>query len=158
MNLFWKPISPELREFLERHGRTEPFLGWLGALFACALMALLSMIPAALLFAGINTWSPTKVPLWLLLLPSLFGFTLLIQRSLDMDTRRATLKAIVNTIATVLVALFVRYFLNHAFSDRILADGSAQTHIGSTPFWATLVVVWVFVTCSEMRFDPVTKR
>lgn len=155
MSLFWKPLSPEMREFVKRHRRKEPYLRWLAMLFGCALMALASMIPAALLFAGINTWSPVKVPLWVLLLPSVFGFTLWVQRSMDVDTRRATLRAIINTIATVLVALLVQYFQDHAFSDRILADGSAANRIGSTPFWATLIVVWVFVTCLEMRVDEV---
>lgn len=157
MSLFWKPSSPAVREFLEKNRRKEPYLGWIAMLFASALMALASMVFAALLFAGINSWSPMKVPLWILLLPPLFATTLWVQGSMDLDTRSATLRAIINTIATILVALFVQYFLNHAFSDRILADGSAARRLGSTPFWATLVVTWVFVTCSELRIDQVDK-
>jgi len=158
MNLFWKPRSPEMRELYEKHRRKEPYLGWIAALIVCAMMALVSMIPAALLFAGINSWSPMKVPLWILLLPSLFSLTLWVQRSMDMDTRRATLRAIIDTIATVVVALLVQYFLNHAFSDQVLVNGTAAKHVGSTPLWATLVVVWIFVTCSEMRIDEASKR
>ena len=112
MNLFWKPSSPAARQFLERNQRKEPYLGWMAVLFASALMALASMILAALLFAGINSWSPMKVPLWILLLPSLFAFTLWVQGSMDVDTRRATLRTIINTIGTVLVTFFVQYFLN----------------------------------------------
>jgi hypothetical protein len=157
MNLFWKPLEPEVQEFVKRHRRKEPYLGWITALTTGAMMAFVSMIPAVLLFAGINSWSPMKVPLWILLLPSLFGFTLWLQRSMDMETRRATLRAIIDTIATVCIALFVQYFLNHAFSDRILADGSSPHHVGNAPFWATLLVVWIFFICSEMRVEQLNR-
>src|SRR5437879_2164659 len=82
--------DPELREFLRHHRHKEPVLRWMLVLGGCALTVFFSMVPAALLFVAINTWSPLKVPLWLLLLPCMFAMTLWLEFENDIDRRRAT--------------------------------------------------------------------
>src|SRR6266700_1943360 len=103
---------PEIEEFEKRYGRKEPLLHWISALLLCVFMDVFSLVPAALLFLAINTWSPLKVPLWLLLLPCLFGMTLWMQFQNDIDTRRATWSAILNTLTYPVIAYLVRYFLS----------------------------------------------
>ena len=138
--------------FLEEHRRKEPLFYWLSTLFMVVFLAIVAMIPAALLFAAINSWSPIKVPLWFLFLPGLFGITLWTERQNDLDQRMALWRALVNILACVLVAYVLQVFLSTNISDRVLRSGVAARQASTPPFWACVLVTWTFVTYAEVRW------
>lgn len=116
------------------------------------------MIPAGLLFMAVNSWSPIKIPLWILFLPGLFTLTLWLERQNDIDQRSAMWRAIFNTLAYLVIAYVVRYFLSTDISDRVLRDGTAATRFCVVPFWASLIVTWIFLTHAEFRWDKATNE
>lgn len=108
-NLFRQRL-PEVAAFLKENRRKELPLYWLPTLLLCAFFGILTMLPASLLFLAINTWSPLKVPLWVLFLPGLFGATLWTERENDIDETMALWRAFMNTVACVVVAYAVQTF------------------------------------------------
>jgi hypothetical protein len=88
-------------------------------------------------------------------LPSFFAMTLWLEFENDIDHRTATWRAIFNTLCYLLVAYVVRSFLSTDISDRVLRNGVTARHSCVVPFWATLLVTWIFLTYSEFRWNQV---
>jgi hypothetical protein len=152
-SLFRTELSTEAgKRFLEESRRKESILGWMSEFLLCVLLAIFSMVPAGLLFAGINSWSPVKIPLWVLFLPGLFGMTLWLERDNDVDHRTATWRAVLNTIACLAIAYGVRSFLSTDISDSVLKSGSAARRSSVVPFWASLLLTWTFLSYAEFRW------
>ncbi len=153
-SLFRTEFSTDaVSRFLEKNRRKETILGWIPQFAAPVLYAFFAVVPAGLLFAAINSWFSIKVPLWILLLPCLFVMTLWLEFGNDMDHRTATWRAIFNTLAHLAIAFTMRYFLSTDISDRVLRDGSVAKHSCIVPFWASLLLTWIFMTYAELRWE-----
>jgi hypothetical protein len=150
--LFRQRFEPEAADFLKENRRKELPLYWLPTLLLCWFFGILTMLPAGLLFLAINTWSPLKVPLWVLFLPGLFGATLWNERGNDIDERMALWRAFLNTVCCLVVAYAIQNFLSTNISDRVLRTGIAAKQVSTPPFWACVVMTWTFLTYGEARW------
>lgn len=144
--------------FLAEARREEPILGWMSELVLCVLLAIFSMIPAGLLFVAINSWSPIKIPVWILFLPGLFALTLWVELQNDLDRKTAVWRAIFNTLAYLVVAYVVRLFLSTDISDHVLRDGTVVRRSVIIPFWASVIVTWIFLTYAEFRWSKAVRE
>lgn len=147
-----------LNRFVDEDRRKETILGWIPQFAASVILAFFAVFPAGLLFAAINYVFAIKVPLWILLLPCLFVETLWLEFENDTDPKTATWRAIFNTLVHLAIAFAIRYFLSTDISDRGRGDGAVARHFCIVPFWASLLITWIFMTYAEFRWGEANRQ
>jgi len=102
---------------------------------------------------AINSVLPFRIPLWLTTILSLIGVTYWLAKIRAPESvRRRILLSVVYVVLVIVVAIAVKWFIATAFEDSkslgIKADKTVYRYV---PFWASLILTWVFLAHGELR-------
>jgi uncharacterized membrane protein (GlpM family) len=127
---------------------------WPSCISLAAMGGLIACFIAMLFNVAINAISPVRIPLWVTTILSLILITywLVGDERADGYISKRIMLSVAYLIPVIVIAVAVRWFIESAFPDRKFDSVNAVN--GSCrqfPFWASMVLTWVFLAHGELR-------